>query len=290
MLAVAALLWVAYLLPSWVRRREYLATERNAVRLQQTLRVMAETADLPDAVRVESTSRDVAAQRRSLQRHAKLLEEAARERQEAAERAARATLQRLRPELAKSLAHLRVRRTRAALSLAMLVAAVVALVALGQLLTATGGGVNPGSLFALATCAGVLGWGAWAHTRLTAIVRARIARDVEPPRMTRPRATPAAQPQQAQQPVVREWTPVPVPKPLYLSKPVVPQPVVVERDLVAELRAEERERQQALAAAHAEPEVVPINDAVRSRFASMGVIDREPVRADIDAALRRRRA
>ena len=44
MLAIAAVLWLVYLLPTWLRRREYLATERNAVRLQQTIRVLAETA------------------------------------------------------------------------------------------------------------------------------------------------------------------------------------------------------------------------------------------------------
>ncbi|NUT58077.1 MAG: hypothetical protein HOQ00_04425, partial [Agromyces sp.] len=44
LVAAAAALWIAYLLPSWLRRRQYLATERNAVRLQQTLRILAETA------------------------------------------------------------------------------------------------------------------------------------------------------------------------------------------------------------------------------------------------------
>src|SRR6188474_857237 len=47
LLALAAGLWLVYLIPSWLRRREYLATERNAVRLQQTLRVLAETAEVP---------------------------------------------------------------------------------------------------------------------------------------------------------------------------------------------------------------------------------------------------
>ncbi len=44
MLAVATGLWFLYLVPTWLRRREYLSTERTATRLQQTLRVMAETA------------------------------------------------------------------------------------------------------------------------------------------------------------------------------------------------------------------------------------------------------
>src|SRR5215207_3682302 len=61
LVAAAAALWIAYLLPTWLRRRQYLATERNAVRLQQTLRILAETAETPEAVRVEATAREVAA-------------------------------------------------------------------------------------------------------------------------------------------------------------------------------------------------------------------------------------
>ena len=60
MLALAAGLWLVYLVPSWLRRREYLATERNAVRLQQTLRVLAATAEVPDAVRAETNARSIA--------------------------------------------------------------------------------------------------------------------------------------------------------------------------------------------------------------------------------------
>jgi len=47
-LALVAVLWLVYLVPTWQRRREYLATERNAVRLQQTLRILAQTAELPE--------------------------------------------------------------------------------------------------------------------------------------------------------------------------------------------------------------------------------------------------
>ena len=47
MLALAAGLWLAYLVPNWLRRKEFAATERNAVRLQQTIRVLAETSEAP---------------------------------------------------------------------------------------------------------------------------------------------------------------------------------------------------------------------------------------------------
>ncbi|WKK71891.1 hypothetical protein Q0F99_01705 [Rathayibacter oskolensis] len=64
--ALAAVLWVAYLIPTWMRRRSYNATERNAVRLQQTLRILAETAEVPEHVRAEATAREVALQQRRL--------------------------------------------------------------------------------------------------------------------------------------------------------------------------------------------------------------------------------
>ena len=76
---VAAILWTVVLVPAWVRRREFRVSERNAIRLQRTLRVLAETAEVPEEVRVEATARQALA-------HEKLMH-TARKRQEA-ERAA----------------------------------------------------------------------------------------------------------------------------------------------------------------------------------------------------------
>jgi hypothetical protein len=67
-IALAATLWLAYLLPTWLRRRDYLNAERNAVRLQQTLRILAETAETPEEVRVEATAREVARQQKILKK------------------------------------------------------------------------------------------------------------------------------------------------------------------------------------------------------------------------------
>ncbi|UOQ59989.1 hypothetical protein MUN76_13210 [Leucobacter rhizosphaerae] len=72
---VAALLWIAVLVPAWVRRREFRAAERNALRLQRTLRVLAETSEVPQEVRLEATAKQALA-------HEKLLRTAQR-RQEA---------------------------------------------------------------------------------------------------------------------------------------------------------------------------------------------------------------
>ena len=64
--AIAAALWLVYLVPSWLRRRNFVATEQNAVRLQQTIRVLVETGEAPDEVRAEISARGVHEQRKAL--------------------------------------------------------------------------------------------------------------------------------------------------------------------------------------------------------------------------------
>ncbi|MGM1028329.1 MAG: hypothetical protein ACQEWM_00495 [Actinomycetota bacterium] len=71
-LIVAVLLWVAYLVPVWTRKREYLATERNAIRLQQTLRIMAESAESPEEVRIEADARTIAVQQKAVAKEQRL--------------------------------------------------------------------------------------------------------------------------------------------------------------------------------------------------------------------------
>jgi hypothetical protein len=65
---LAAVLWLIYLLPTWFRRNEYNATERNVVRLQQTLRILAETSEVPDEVRAEASARSVVEHQRLLKK------------------------------------------------------------------------------------------------------------------------------------------------------------------------------------------------------------------------------
>ena len=62
--AVAVLLWIVYLLPTWQSRMRYDAAERNAVRLNQALRVLAETSETPEEIRVELSARDARAQQK----------------------------------------------------------------------------------------------------------------------------------------------------------------------------------------------------------------------------------
>ena len=61
---VAVALWLVYLLPSWHSRRQFDAAERNAVRLNQALRVLAETSETPEEVRLELNAHTAAAQQK----------------------------------------------------------------------------------------------------------------------------------------------------------------------------------------------------------------------------------
>jgi len=65
---VAVLLWMVYLLPSWHSRHQFNAAERNAVRLNQALRVLAETSETPEEVRLELNARTALAQQRLAKR------------------------------------------------------------------------------------------------------------------------------------------------------------------------------------------------------------------------------
>ncbi|MDT3344418.1 large exoprotein [Microbacterium aquilitoris] len=65
---VAVLLWLLYLLPSWHSRHQYQAAERNAVRLNQALRVLAETSETPGEVRLELNARTALAQQKLARR------------------------------------------------------------------------------------------------------------------------------------------------------------------------------------------------------------------------------
>lgn len=65
---VAVLLWMLYLLPSWRGRFQYDAAERNAVRLNQALRVLAETSETPGEVRLELNARTALAQQKLAKR------------------------------------------------------------------------------------------------------------------------------------------------------------------------------------------------------------------------------
>ena len=303
-IALAAVLWFVYLVPTWLRRREYLATERNAVRLQRTVRIMAESAELPAVVRVEATARSVAVQEKALRKEQQLA--AAIERAQAA--ASARALSRSSAGTADNaprsagldghtvLASRRLRRSRALASFVLLASVVAAGIGVNVLLV-TGAWALLAAAAAVALGAVVL------LGQMAAVAKARmeLARAV--------RAVPVASQlhdhAELAEPQRRPgWTPVPLPKPLYLSRPVpVPLPEVSHGaqssrrspaevlDPVASLRAAALAAERALREAQAAPEVARIPRPAASRFASMGIVDQsDAVKTDLDDILRRRRA
>src|SRR5690606_20001428 len=161
---VAALLWAAVLVPSWVRRRDFRAAERNAVRLQRTLRVLAETAEVPTEVRVEATAREALAQEKLL-RTAQREQEAERQAKLAEARAAqvraemRAQQMRRKQATAIRSARLRrpvVRRLRAATALVALIAIVAIFVGIGFAVTGQGLALLGGAALCFTAAVGAL--------------------------------------------------------------------------------------------------------------------------------------
>ncbi|TDW29412.1 hypothetical protein [Cryobacterium psychrophilum] len=323
MVAVAAVLWMAYLMPTWSRRREYLATERNAVRLQQTLRILAETAEVPAQVRLEANARTVAEQQKILARtegtarsaaraatkeQAKMQVAAADQAEADAAAAAHGVAAAIeaanRTPLPVSPARIlrRLRRGRALSSIVLLTGLICAL-----------GGVAP-----------IVATGSWllfgmgvvtvAAAFLTLSRLAKVARTARIVHVAAPARAPlTGQPFEPVHlettPVVAPtWTPQPLPRPLHLSRGSIAQTAMASVDAAAELRrvAQEAEierrasRITASAAPLARPLPAPVSAPARvasakpstdSRFAAMGIVgETEPGMTDLDAVLRLRRA
>jgi len=269
MVAVAAGLWLVYLVPNWLKSREYRATERNAVRLQQTIRVLAETAEIPDAVRAEAAARRLAAEQR-----AEYLEGPV---------AVGRPVRRTPSAVEQHAAAMRIRRARAATGVGLLIA--VATIVLQVTLIATTGAVA-GSFIVLAV-AGVAGVSALGLLgRFAQVSQTRVVVQRTGERRTSLGARPAAPVAQASTP----WTPVPVPKPMYLSRAQAPAAVAVDPQFELELAAAAAER----TLRDAQREVPPVASAAPaqpSRFAAMGIVDDAgQATPDIDAVLARRRA
>ena len=67
-LIVAGVLWLVYLAPSLRRKREFDATEKNAIRIQQALRAIAQTTETPDEIVTELSNRDALLRQRERER------------------------------------------------------------------------------------------------------------------------------------------------------------------------------------------------------------------------------
>lgn len=312
-IALAAVMWFLYLVPTWFRRKEYLATERNAVRLQQTMRILAESAELPSVVRVEATARTVAAQQRALRQQ----QRTAGARAPFARSVASVSDEMQRTVESGARTRRRLRRSRALASLVLVLSFVG--VGFGFASAAAGN-------WLLLTVSIAVGVGSVALLQQAATVtRAR----AELRRVSMVSVAPAALHDEADYEPRRGtgWTPVAMPKPLYLSQPAsVRESRSVERshsdreslvvegshsdrleatkpDHAALLRAASAEAESALRSAQDAPNVARISQrpaaepataeppASPSRFASMGVVDPSAnTETDLDEILRRRRA
>jgi hypothetical protein len=293
MVALAAGLWLVYLMPTWFKRREYAALEKTNVRRQQALRVLEETAPVPVVERVASivsptgqvTDRDKLAEAIKRSRDA----QAARvvSRQYAEESAAPAQAATSKARVAR-----RLRRTRAIATLLLIAALATVVVQLALMIT---GGVAAGAFTVLgfAAVVGIVSFAALG--RLASIARRR-ASIVVAPVQARPMRTRIAEDREAARPPVATWTPVPVPKPIYLSRSEA-TPIESTVDPLEALRAAAFESDRALREAQESPEVSPITKperqapAAASAFASMGIVGKSDVTGpDLDEALRRRRS
>ncbi len=300
LVAAAAALWIAYLLPSWLRRRQYLATERNAVRLQQTLRILAETAETPEAVRVEATAREVATQQRILHEHevtARLAAEAAEHLAIAERRAAEEAAEAAR-ELAVSAAPI----TEPIPTFAPAAAAVAASTGTASTGTASTGTASTGAaptdaarrrrslrrrrgLSSLLLLAGLLtlvgglvaaAFGAslliaaggalavvLAFTFLVGLARVRIAVPVAAPIVV-PEAEPFEPIELAEEEAEDHgWTPQPLPKPLHLSRGTIAAAAMASIEAAEQLRRSSVEAELARRAEELEPAVPSIERPAR---------------------------
>lgn len=257
MLAIAAGLWFLYFVPTWVRRREYLATERTAARLQQTMRVLAETAEVPETVRVAATARDVAKARRALRAQQKRVDAVVAS--------------------AESLRRRRMRRTRRLASLLMVGATLLGLVQIWLMATT---GVSLGAWFVLAGTLAAGGVAIAVQRRLDQQAMPRPGEVRRPARSGIPAELLEGVPARPVAPA--PWTPVAVPPPLYRSKPA-PQRLAPVVPVLEDVRPA-----APVTPLRADP---PAAARATSGFAAMGIVDpRDTVAPDLDEVLRRRRS
>jgi hypothetical protein len=292
-IAIGAALWLLYLTPAWLRRRQYIATERTAVRLQQTLRVLAETAEMPDEVRAELSARSVAEQHRALRDAARHAETVARPLEAAAERSlVRGSTPaprepRRRADAVAVVARARLRRTQVLSGNVLLLSLAACALGGSQVTTTVGLTILVAGVLGVLVGLALLQRAATvaaAHRAVEAVDRAVPVTEV-------PQTFVDWQRSETERPT---WTPVPLPKPLYLQRDEVaeqPSPAITAA-AAASLRAAAAEADEALRAAQAAPEIATLEPrGPHPAFAALGIQETgEPMLGDLDAVLRRRRA
>ena len=283
---VAVLLWLVYFLPSWHARHQFNAAERNAVRLNQAIRIFAETSETPDEVRLELSTRTSRAQQR-------LAKQVRAEQEQAAAETLREQLAAVRFAPAARMARAR-RRTRLTATAALF--ASLALIGLGVWqLVATGAQ-------ALLWIGGALAVGAFVVLQRMASVAARAAVRAVTVDAT---ARPASDIQDFELPVAvrrASWTPRPLPQQLVASagtRAAAAQDAREAQEHLREAAMAEAMRERAASlrpapvsietarAAHAAA-AAPVVPATPSKWASMGVVDDAEIEAHVRELLARR--
>ncbi|WP_309104316.1 hypothetical protein [Microbacterium sp.] len=267
---VAVLLWMLYLLPSWRGRFQYNAAERNAVRLNQALRVLAETSETPGEVHLELNARTALAQ----QKLARRLQ---------AEREA-AELESLRRELAATRADPVVRQARARRRVR-----IVASTALAAGVVAAGLGAwqvfTTGAQLLLWIGGSLILVAGIALQRMAAVAARAARRAVSQPVEEAPRVAP---PLHDQGPAT--WTPRRLPEPLVSVAGTRAQAARAEIEAQEERRKAARLaeiRQRAERMAPPAPTRIP---AAPSPYAAMGFVDDAEIEAHVRELLARRTA
>lgn len=269
---VSVLLWMLYLLPSWRGRYQYNSSERNAVRLNQALRVLAETSETPGEVHLELNARTALAQQKLARR--------VQSEKEAGE------LVRLRAELAATRADPIVRQARARRTVRMtatvLLLVGLVLAGLGIWQVVTGGAqllIWIGGALALVAAVTL--------QKMTAVAR-RVDRlpvqsvttdaapRVSPPLHDQGRAT---------------WTPRPLPAPMASVSGSLTQTAQAEIEATQELRRAERvARLRERAEQMGPPAPVALPAAQASPYAQMGFVDDAEIEEHVRQLLTRRAA
>jgi hypothetical protein len=302
---VAVLLWLVYLLPSWHSRHQYYSAERNAVRLNQALRVLAESSETPGEVHLELNARTAAAQQRLARRalaereragleearaalqvakgERAVAEELARSERAAAQEAARRELAAARALPAARRARAR-RRARLMTTLLGLVALAAAGVGVWQLVT-TGaqtllwwsGGIAFVSAVLLQRMARV---GARARTHVAAVV-------AEAPRAV---VQDVALPEAARD---ARWEPRRLPRPLASSAGSRAAAVLdaeAAREALRTAAREEAARERAAKLAPPSIDTARVARAEASGFSRMGYVDDAEIEEHVRQLLSRRAA
>ncbi|OCG72788.1 hypothetical protein [Microbacterium sediminis] len=288
---VAVVLWLVYLLPTWINRSRYDAAERNAVRLGRALRVLAETTESPAEVRVELTARQAHLQQKLARRAQAEVERLQREREKIAAQEQRLERDRERQELERRRREVRaaqralnagrrMARARRIVRLSALAAVVsgIGLTVWGTLAFAAGPGMLLGGVGL--SVLGIVVLNRMAHVAR----RVRAPRPVPAPVVARRESSPLINPED------RGWTPRTLPAPLVATAGSRAAGEVAAQSAREALLQAAREEALRTRVEERTPAPVPLTAAEESRYARMGYVDDAEIESHVRELLARRAA